>query len=227
MTAFPKIIPSVAGAIALICIPFPGISEEKDAPAGGGSITLDFEGIAPGEVPEETAFVIDGDFRIVARGDNQVLEIAEAPLVESGALVGGNLEGDVVISAKAHATSKGRSHPRFGVGTHGMSGYRMRVVPARKVVELVYREGTVAEVPFVWKSGTWLHLKLSVTKGEGEMWSIVGKVWAEGEAEPEEPTLERTEKELRGKGKASVWGTPYSGTPIAFDDVVVIGKEAP
>ena len=212
---------------AAVVLPMPVLGQDAAKPAEKATTTLDFDKLDPGTPPEEVAFVIDGDFEVVEQGENRVLEIAAAPLVESGALVGANLEGDVEISAKVLATKKGRSYPRFGIGTHGMSGYRLRIVPARKVIELVYREASVVDVPFAWESDKWVHLKLSVTRGEGDEWMISGKAWPEGEKEPAEATLERKDEELRGKGKSSIWGTPYSGTVISFDDVVVSGTPAP
>ena len=59
----------------------------------------------------------------------------------------------------------------------------------------------------------------SITPGSGEDWKIEGWAWKEGEKAPEKPLLSHTHKGHPGTGKASLWGTPYSGFPIDFDDV--------
>ena len=199
-----------------------------EAPAEAKVTKMTFDDLEAGDVSDEVAFVIDGSFSVVAKdGGGKLLQAAASPLAESGALVGENLLGDVSVSAKVHATKRGRSFPRFGVGTHGMSGYRLRVVPSKRVVELVYREQTVAEAPFTWESDKWYHLKLTVSKTGEDSWKISGKAWQDGAEEPGEDSISHENTGLRGKGKSSVWGTPYSGTAISFDDLEIKGALAP
>ena len=76
--------------------------------------------------------------------------------------------------------------------------------------------------PHDWKPGAWLNLKLQLTKQNNK--SIVqGKIWPRGSDEPKDWTItfEDTETEKPPKGRASVWGIPYSGTPIDFDDIAI------
>ena len=40
--------------------------------------------------------------------------------------------------------------------------------------------------------------------------------------QPEKPVVEHTDKEAPGQGKGSLWGSPYSGRPIDFDDVKIV-----
>ena len=47
---------------------------------------------------------------------------------------------------------------------------------------------------------------------------IVAKVW-QGDEEPKEAQLQHDESEKLPPGKAGVWGMPFSGTPIRFDDL--------
>jgi len=64
-------------------------------------------------------------------------------------------------------------------------------------------------------------LKLQVRKtGAGE-WKVEGKVWAQDSKEPEGWIINANEQKEPPKGKTSIWGSPYSGTPIRFDDLVV------
>jgi hypothetical protein len=46
-------------------------------------------------------------------------------------------------------------------------------------------------------------------------------VWTAGTTEPVAWLVECAEKEAPPKGKTSVLGSPFSGTPIWFDDFVV------
>jgi hypothetical protein len=64
-------------------------------------------------------------------------------------------------------------------------------------------------------------MKLEVKRGEGDAWIITGKVWPADAAEPAEATVKADDKSLKGQGKAGVWATPYSETPVFFDDMEV------
>jgi hypothetical protein len=66
-----------------------------------------------------------------------------------------------------------------------------------------------------------------VKRGAGEAWQIFGKAWPADGAEPAEATVKAEDKGLKGQGKAGVWGTPYSQTPIYFDDIQVSVEVAP
>jgi len=72
-----------------------------------------------------------------------------------------------------------------------------------------------------WKSGQWTRLRLQVRKvGDGH-WKVEGKAWTEGMTEPTEWMISTDEKEALSSGRASVFGSPFSGAPIQFDDFVV------
>ena len=46
---------------------------------------------------------------------------------------------------------------------------------------------------------------------------------AEGDEgkQPEKASIAHTDKEAPGQGKGSLWGSPYSGRPVDFDDVKI------
>jgi hypothetical protein len=48
-----------------------------------------------------------------------------------------------------------------------------------------------------------------------------GKVWPAAAAEPEQWSIFHEVLESPGSGKAGVWGIPYAGTPILFDELRV------
>ena len=126
-----------------------------------------------------------------------------------------------MVNAKIKATGKRRSSPRFGVGLHGVGGYRLLVVPAHKELQLMKDDAVVAQVPFVWATGTWTQLEFSVMKAADGGSLLEGRAWGEGETRPEAPQLTLSVATPPGQGKASLWATPYSELPVDFDDVTV------
>lgn len=172
-----------------------------------------------GDPPKEV-FVVDGTIKIAAKDGNKAIMVSPDNLVDASAQVAVSAAGESTIKAKVFASKQGRSNPRFGIAVHGMSGYRLLVNAPKKQLELVKSDETVASIPFTWASDAWLWMKLEARKS-GEEWIITGKVWAADATEPAEPLIKTTGKGLKGQGKASVWATPYSHTPIYFDDIEV------
>lgn len=178
-----------------------------------------------GDPPKEV-FVVDGTIKIAAKDGNKAIMVSPDNLVDASAQVAVSAAGESTIKAKVFASKQGRSNPRFGIAVHGMSGYRLLVNAPKKQLELVKSDETVASIPFTWTSDAWLWMKLEARKS-GEEWIITGKAWAADVTEPAEPLIKTTGKGLKGQGKASVWATPYSHTPIYFDDIEVALETAP
>ena len=187
----------------------------------------DFEKVSVGETPEKV-MEIEGTFTVIEEDGKKFLRVGIAPLAENGIVLGPSMKGGGSIEAKIRSFKKRRSYPRFGVGLHGISGYRLRVVPSGNTVELLKNEEVVASKEFKWKADTWTNLKLEIKK-DGDAWAIKGWVWpaAEGDEgkQPEKSTIEHADKEAPGQGKGSLWGSPYSGKPIDFDDVKVNAED--
>ena len=78
----------------------------------------------------------------------------------------------------------------------------------------------VKSVPFEWASGEWTTLRLQVRKA-GAGWVVEGKAWPATGAEPTGWQISIELKEAPSAGRAGLWGSPYSGTPIRFDDLVI------
>jgi hypothetical protein len=74
--------------------------------------------------------------------------------------------------------------------------------------------------PYAWTSGTWTDVKMSITKS-GDTWVVQGKAWEHGKDEPKDWAVKFEDKEKPLAGRATLWGIPYSTTPIQFDDIVV------
>ncbi|MCB1087197.1 MAG: hypothetical protein KDM63_09140, partial [Verrucomicrobiae bacterium] len=166
-------------------------------------------------------FVVDGEWSIADLDGGKVLKLTEEPLVDGQLQLGESLkETGGSIVAKVKAEKKRRSFPRFGVGLHGMSGFRLRLVPVQNKIELVRNEEVVASADLTWQSGQWWFLELSVTRAN-EGWSVAGRAWPDGGSRPEQATIETTSTEPKFSGKASVSGTPFAGLPIFFDEIVI------
>ena len=188
--------------------------------ASAEPVKIDFEEYEKDSEPDDL-FVIEGTFTVIEEDESKVLRLEPQPLSESGIIFGKSMKGAGEVSAEIKSTRKRRSTPRFGIGLHGISGYRLRVVPAKKKVELVKSEEVVKTAAFDWASGEWTNLRL-VIEGADEKWIVKGWVWAKGKEAPKEPTISLESDKKPGQGKASIWGTPYAGTPIFFDNIRII-----
>jgi hypothetical protein len=183
----------------------------------------DFSQIEPGKMPEDL-LVIDGQFAVRQEGDNRFLELPGAPLETYGVLFGPTEKEGLAVSARIFGTAKGRRFPAFGVSLNGVSGYRLQVAPGRRQLELLKGEQVLASASFAWGSGQWTHFKLQVRKLAEGGWRIEGKAWPQGggsEQEPDSWTVTVEEKGEPAAGRSGLWGSPFSGTAIRFDDVKV------
>jgi hypothetical protein len=191
------------------------------------SFTINADDWAEGELPKEV-FVVEGKIQVAAKDGSKAIVIDPGTeLTDACAQVAVSAAGESSIQARVFASKRARSVPKFGVSVHGMSGYRLLVNAAKKQLELVKSDVVAASVPFTWTSDAWLKLKLEVKRGAGETWQISGKAWPADGAEPAEAMVKAEDKGLKGQGKAGVWGTPYSQTPIFFDDIQVSVEVAP
>ena len=211
---------------ALVLAAISAIAQDKPAPTIGKIVYQNnFEKAELEKVPSEF-LVLDGGFAVKQEGTSKFFELPGAPLETFGVLFGPTVETDVAVSAKIRGTAKGRRFPTFSVGLNGVGGYKLQVSSAKKALELSRGDEVIATVPFEEKIGSWMMLQLRNRKvSEGE-WKIEGKVWLESSAEPKQPMIVFAEKTKPVAGRASIWGSPYSGTPIQFDDLKVVSFEA-
>jgi len=172
------------------------------------------------KVPDDM-LVLDGGFTVKEEGGNRFLELPGAPLETFGVLFGPTEGSGLAVSARIQGTGKGRRFPTFAVGLNGVGGFKLQVAPAKKLVELVKGEEVVATTPFAWESGSWTMLRLQCRKVKDGEFKVEGKAWKQGEAEPKDWQVSRVETTESPAGRPSVWGMPFAGTPIRFDDLVV------
>ncbi len=207
------------GCVALYSLSLPLFAQTKPL------YENNFEKAEVGKLPEGF-LALDGGFVVKEEQGNKVLELPGAPLDSFSVQFGPTESADVAISARIKGTAKGRRFPTLGVGLNGVAGYKLQVSPAKKMVELCKDQEVKASIPFEWKSAEWTHLRLQVRKAKAGEWKVEGKAWLPGSPEPEAWMIAADEKEEPTAGRASVFGSPFSGTPIQFDDLKVSAVEA-
>lgn len=180
-----------------------------------------FEKAELDKVPSEF-LVLDGGFAVKQDGTNKLFELPGAPLETFSVLFGPTVEADVAVSAKFRGTPKGRRFPTFAIGLNGVGGYKLQISPAKKALELTKGDEVVATVPFEEKIGSWITLQLQTRQISESEWKIEGNVWLESSAKSKEPLITFAEKTKPVSGRASIWGSPYAGTPIQFDDLKIV-----
>lgn len=171
------------------------------------------------KMPEDL-MVLEGAFAVAEENGNRFLELPGAPLETFGVLFGPAETNGVSVTARVFGAAKGRRYPAFAVGLNGVGGYRLQVAPAKKVIELYRGDELLTSAPYQWESGAWTMLRLQ-TRHNKDALAIQGKAWKEGAPEPKDWALSHIDKTEPPPGRSSLWGAPYSGTPIRFDDLVV------
>lgn len=180
-----------------------------------------FEDAKPPALPADF-LVLEGEFTVKAEGANKFLELPGSPLDTFGVLFGPTAKSDVAAESRFFGTGKGRRFPSFGIGLNGVSGYKLMVVPSKKALEILRNDEIKATVPFAWESGKWAHLRISIVSLNSGKFLVAGKAWQEGAKEPADWNIRFLEEaEPAPAGRASIWGSPYSGTPILFDDLLL------
>lgn len=185
----------------------------------------DFQSAASDKVPDDF-LVLDGAFAVKEDGGNKFLELPGAPLDTFGVLFGPTEASGLTVQGRVFGTGKGRRFPTFAVGLNGVGGYKLQVSPGKKLLEIYKGDDVLASVPFTWESGAWTQLRLQSRKVKDGEFKVEGKAWKAGGAEPKEWQISQSVTEAVPSGRASVWGNPYAGTPIRYDDLKV-WKAAP
>lgn len=194
------------------------LAQDAGKPPAGPYAT-DFTKFATGKPTGDELFVLNGAFAVAEADGNKFLELPGNPVDTFGVLFGPEGQAAVEASARVRGTSDGKMFPEFGVGANDSGGWKLWVLPGQNALVLRLKEEERARVPFAWTSGAWMRLKLRVAPATDGKWRIEGKAWADGGKEPAGWTIATTEQAAPPAGRASVWGQPYAGTPIHFDDL--------
>jgi hypothetical protein len=180
----------------------------------------DFEKVEIGQMPTEF-LALEGDFAVRDIAGNRALELPGQPLSSFGLLFGPVESGDLALRARFNGSRKGRKFPSFGVGLGGASGYRLILSAGKDALELYLDEELKTSTPYQWTPETWTVLLLQTRKAGDGQWKIEGKAWLQTGPEPAGWMLSLETRDEPFPGRASLWATPYSGTPIQFDDLVL------
>ena len=182
---------------------------------------IDFESAGIGKAPKDF-LIISGAFLVQQDGGNKVLELPGEPLETFGALFGPSAKDGLSVSGKFFGTKTGRKFPAFGLSVNGAGGWRLQVSAAKKVLEIFKGDDAKVGVPFEWVSGAWTSLRIQVRKTPAGIWMIEGKAWPAAGAEPAKWSIALEESDAPSAGRPGIWGSPFSGTPIRFDDLVIV-----
>ena len=209
--------------------PFAAQSAPAPVPAREPTWNVVFENDWSDEnVGQEPAdlFILDGAFLVTETNGNKMLTLPGAPVGDFGFLFGPRVKGKPAeLRARMLSTRKGRRMPAFAAGLGGVNGYRLRLNAAARNLRLSRGEETLATVPHVWKSGVWTNLRFRAEPKGDDGAAVSAKVWPADEEEPADWTLLHDDPEPYGGGKCTLWGYPYAGTEILFDDLQVLAFE--
>ena len=202
--------------LALACVCLTAHAADSAKPLYQNNFTTNEVGKLPDEM-----LLLDGGFAVQEVSGNKVLQLPGAPLETFGVLFGPTEPHGLAASVRVHSTKKGRREPAFALGLNGNAGYKLQISAAKKLAELYKGDDVIASAPFTWESDSWTMLKLQVRKVKEGEFAIEGKAWKRGTPEPDKWTVTHTETTEPSAGRASMWGNPFAGTPIDFDDLVV------
>ena len=175
-----------------------------------------------GEEPADL-FVLDGAFTVTEVDGDKALALPGVPVGDFGFLFGPRVKGKPTeLRCRMFSTRKGRRMPAFAAGLGGVSGYRLRVNAAARNLQLLRGEETLVTVPNVWQDGAWMNLRFRA-EPKGDAGAVVfAKVWSVDSEEPADWTVVHKDPKPYAGGKCTLWGLPYAGTEILFDDLKVL-----
>jgi hypothetical protein len=176
-----------------------------------------FNALPSGALPKGF-LALAGEFSVVVEGEAHYLELPGSPLDTFGVLFGPASAEPCTLEGRFFGTKTGRKFPTFGLSLRGAGGYRLQVSPGKGQLEIYKGDDPLLGVPFAWQSGSWTQLKLSFRR-QGAGWIIEGSAWTEGGVAPTEHQIRWEVATDIAAGRAAIWGSPYSGTPVRFDDL--------
>jgi len=210
-----RTLPPCLRASVVVLLFFCGLCLCADKP---GAYTNDFHDAKPGPVPDEM-MVLNGSFTISEANGKKFLELAGQPIEADGLLFGPADAQGGQVSARVYATSTGRRFPEAGIGLGDVAGYKLWLEPGQSKIEIRQGDQTLASATYsAWKTGTWTSLSLRVSKSSSGV-LLQGKAWPADQKEPANWMIEAHAPQPLAVGHCSLWGTPYSGTAIRFDDL--------
>ncbi len=158
-------------------------------------------------------------------GNNYALFLIPRPLDSYSVLFGPDtIKSSVIVSADVFASERGKTVPAFGVGTHGTTGFRLFLRGAREgmVLQIIYNDNlVVGSIPYSnWRTDTWTSMKLFVHQTAPDKIEVYGKAWQQDQ--PESDWMVKYTGKLKiEEGQCSIWGIPYSGRDLFYDNLKI------
>ncbi|MBI1387820.1 MAG: hypothetical protein GC154_05180 [bacterium] len=168
--------------------------------------------------------VLEGDFEVVDLDGDKALMLPGMPLSTMGFLYGPTEYENRRVSARIKGENEKRRYPRFGIGLCGVNGYKLRVTPSKRALELYKGDEVIAETPYKWTTGKWTNLVIQLRR-DGAGWVVEASAWQEETERPEDWMIRFESSDEPINGRPTAWGTPYSGHPIYFDDLILSEAE--
>lgn len=207
--------------LTISLLSFPAFSDETNKEENDDALySMNFEEEDEGFYPLDF-LVLEGDFQVKAQDDNKLLVLPGTPLRTMGFLYGPTITENVMVSGEFFSERVNRRFPRFGIGLCGVMGYKLRINPAKRALELYLGDDVVAQAPYKWSSGKWSTIQLAIVKDSDSQWTVKGKAWNHGDEVPETWTIEHVTSDEPINGRPTAWGTPYSERDILFDNLSV------
>jgi hypothetical protein len=192
------------------------------AAAPAPSFSENFDAMPVGKPPKEKILTFAGAFEVKdLGGGNKVLELPGEPLETFAALFGPADTNSIDVRDKVWGATSGKRYPEFGIGAADVSGYKLLLLPRQRRLVIRKAETEVASASYdAWTSETWTAFRLTVEPA-GNAWRITGYAWPAGADDSKATTVVFEESEKPAPGHGSVWGMPFSGKPIRYDDIEV------
>jgi hypothetical protein len=183
-----------------------------------------FSSLEVGSEPENL-FILDGAYAVSQEENDKRLTLPGSPVGDFGLLFGPRVrEKSLGLTFSFFATKKGRRLPALAAGLGGVRSYRFRLNAATRQILLFRQDVEIGKVAYQWESGAWSRVRFQALPGDGEKTRIRLKLWKRGEEEPKEWLFDEIDPSAFAGGKCALWGYPYAGTPIHFDDLKIESK---
>ena len=183
-----------------------------------------FSSLEVGSEPENL-FILDGAYAVSQEENDKRLTLPGSPVGDFGLLFGPRVrEKSLELSFSFLATKKGRRLPAMAAGLGGVRSYRFRLNAATKQIILSRQDVEIGREVYQLESGSWCRVRFQALPGDGENTRIRLKLWKRGEEEPEKWLFDEIDPSAFAGGKCALWGYPYAGTPIHFDDLKIESK---
>ena len=180
----------------------------------------------PSQSEPESLFILDGSFLINENKDGKELKLSGSPVGDFGFMFGPRVrEKAMELNFTFLSTKQGRRYPAIAAGIGGMRGYRFRWNPSTRKILIFNDDTLITEKGLPWESDQWWKIRFQVIPLKPNKNLLRLKIWPRDSEEPKTWLVEHTDNVLFQGGKCVIWGYPYAGTPIHYDDIKILSLE--